>query len=337
MSMPVTTTLGTPCSVKWTPEWRDRIDHDERQLNRRICGAHTPACTPCKLSSTHPNGRCRFHGGHPDIGAPLGNRNAVIHGLYSRRLKQCGIHCPLWSACPMAGPDVLALDPTERPACVYEQQDYDQTIKELLSCAASETRDETDELETDDETAHNPCTASEGLCHSQLCTSAQSSDLRGNSPGDSDSDWDNDDDAYERYLSQYAKLDEATESDAPTPLAEPIAHNVALLQAMLNRAAATLTLHSLTDQTEASSDTYRMTSTKISAMLNAFLKIARELRAWLRYIPGVLPATGKPKKTPSQRPMGLAEYAKPILERAEGVLEDALEFQANLDAQTESP
>ena len=46
-----------------------------------LCGARTRAGSPCK-NPAMPNGRCRMHGGK--AGAPLGNRNALKHGLYSR-------------------------------------------------------------------------------------------------------------------------------------------------------------------------------------------------------------------------------------------------------------
>ncbi len=101
-----TTKRGTPLSPKWDQEWITQDELVENQLGRRICGAHSPAWTPCTLGSDHVNGRCRYHGGHSGIGAPLGNRNAMIHGLYSRRLQQCGSHCPLWQTCPLPSKDV---------------------------------------------------------------------------------------------------------------------------------------------------------------------------------------------------------------------------------------
>lgn len=55
--------MGTPCCEKWDAEWIEQVDRIEQQLGHRICGAHSPAWTPCKLTSTHENGRCRFHGG----------------------------------------------------------------------------------------------------------------------------------------------------------------------------------------------------------------------------------------------------------------------------------
>ena len=65
---PTQTDQGTPCSPKWDPDWIAEVDYTERQLGHRICGAHTPINTPCKLTSTHKNGRCRFHGGIDNIG-----------------------------------------------------------------------------------------------------------------------------------------------------------------------------------------------------------------------------------------------------------------------------
>ena len=140
----LSTTLGTPASTHWDADWLAEVDHVEAELGHRICGAHTPAWTPCKLTSTHPNGRCRFHGG-----APGGNRNAWIHGLYSRRLQQCGDHCPLWNHCPMAGKDVLSLQPSERPHCVYEQEGFDATVLSFRSIGLRPMR--ADQLTTERE------------------------------------------------------------------------------------------------------------------------------------------------------------------------------------------
>jgi hypothetical protein len=122
---PTETKRGTPYSKKWDQKWRDFVDTVEDQKNRRCCGAHAPDGTPCQLMSTHENGRCRFHGGVHGIGAPKDNVNARIHGLYSRRLQQCGSHCPQWKTCLFAGPDVLKLDPAHRPLCAYEQREID--------------------------------------------------------------------------------------------------------------------------------------------------------------------------------------------------------------------
>lgn len=120
-----TTKRGTPFSKKWESDWCETVEATENKLNRRCCGAHAPDGTPCRLESTHKNGRCRFHGGIDGIGAPKGNTNAQLHGLYSRRLQQCGSHCPQWKTCLFAGKDVDRQQPKHRPICAYEQQEYD--------------------------------------------------------------------------------------------------------------------------------------------------------------------------------------------------------------------
>lgn len=101
------TAKGTLCARSWPDEWVAEVEAVEARLGRRICGARTMEGTPCVLGSTHASGRCRFHGGFDLTGAPKGNRNAVLHGLYSRRLLVCGRHCAQWEVCPLAGEDVL--------------------------------------------------------------------------------------------------------------------------------------------------------------------------------------------------------------------------------------
>ena len=98
-----TTARGTPCARGWDEEWIEVVERREADLGRRICGARTIGGTPCTLPSDHASGRCRHHGGFPLTGAPAGNRNGVIHDLYSRRLMVCGTHCPAWQTCPMGG------------------------------------------------------------------------------------------------------------------------------------------------------------------------------------------------------------------------------------------
>lgn len=119
------TPLGTPISKKWDAEWIETVETTEAELGRRCCGAHAPDDTPCQLEASHANGRCRFHGGRPGIGAPKGNTNARIHGLYARRLQTCGEHCPNWSTCPLAVDDVLKLNEKHRPICAFEQEEHD--------------------------------------------------------------------------------------------------------------------------------------------------------------------------------------------------------------------
>ncbi|HIJ65265.1 MAG TPA: hypothetical protein HPP77_04870, partial [Candidatus Hydrogenedentes bacterium] len=127
------TKRGTKCSRVWQDDWIERVEKTEAELGRPICGARTMAGTPCTLGSNHPSGRCRFHGGFDLTGAPKGNRNAVLHGLYSRRLQVCGTHCPQWESCPCAGDDVLALPLKERPTCPYEQTEYNTVLTDVLA------------------------------------------------------------------------------------------------------------------------------------------------------------------------------------------------------------
>ncbi len=50
------------------------------------CGAKTRKGTPCQAPAMA-NGRCRMHGGCSP-GAPLGNTNALKHGLYTREARE---------------------------------------------------------------------------------------------------------------------------------------------------------------------------------------------------------------------------------------------------------
>ena len=123
------TALGTLAAPGWSRDWLARVDKDELALGRRICGAMSPNMTPCTLVSDHRSGRCRYHGGVPDVGPPNDNENARVHGLYSRRLQRCGTHCPLWESCAFSGEDVLALPVKQRPHCAYEREEYAALIR----------------------------------------------------------------------------------------------------------------------------------------------------------------------------------------------------------------
>lgn len=107
------TKFGTPCARAWDAKWVRLVERRETDVGRRICGARTVGGVPCLLPSDHDSGRCRHHGGFPLTGAPEENRNAVVHGLYSRRLMVCGTHCPAWHSCPMGGG---ACEPSRRDA-----------------------------------------------------------------------------------------------------------------------------------------------------------------------------------------------------------------------------
>jgi len=132
----VSTSMGTPRAASWDDEWLDAVEAVETRVGRRICGARLLDGTPCELGSTHRSGRCRFHGGFELTGAPRGNRNAYIHGLYSRRLRTCGDHCPNWESCPMAqehgGADLAGVPLAKRPVCPYEQAEYNTALADAL-------------------------------------------------------------------------------------------------------------------------------------------------------------------------------------------------------------
>jgi hypothetical protein len=280
-----TTKLGTPLSSKWDQEWIAKVEHIEKQLKRRVCGAHSPAWTPCKLGSDHPNGRCRYHGGHSGIGAPLGNRNAMIHGLYSRRLQQCGEHCPLWQTCPMPNKDIEALPHKKRPFCPYEKQEYDAVTFSLRKEKVTKEKPiASDDALADAENTDSP--VAEGATISFGSTFSFSKDK---------------------------VEEEAVGQEAAETL---LHHNIATFQVMLTRAQAALGWSTFTEESRADGEKYSMRSSKVSAMLQAQLRIARELRQWLRLLAtdAVRLALNIPASSPPSKgdqggciPMGLAD------------------------------
>ena len=48
------------------------------------CGAKTRRGTPCQSPAVRGKKRCRMHGGAKGSGAPLGNKNALKHGFYTK-------------------------------------------------------------------------------------------------------------------------------------------------------------------------------------------------------------------------------------------------------------
>jgi hypothetical protein len=135
---PTTTRRGTPSARSWGPDWIARVEEREETLDRRICGARTIGHAPCPAPSTHPSGRCGHHGGFDLTGAPEGNRNAVVHNLYARRLMPCGNHCPAWRSCPLGGgaadngKEMLARPPVDRPTCPFEQAEYTAVVTDAM-------------------------------------------------------------------------------------------------------------------------------------------------------------------------------------------------------------
>jgi hypothetical protein len=119
-------------------------------------------------------------------------------------------------------------------------------------------------------------------------------------------------------------------------------HNIATFQVMLTRAQAALGWSTFTEESRADGEKYSMRSVKVGAMLQAQLRIARELRQWLRLLATDavrlalnIPASSPPSKGDqggcSHESMGLADLVQPLLQRSEGVIEDAVEFQRRLD------
>ena len=237
------TDLGTLCAGGWDRDWVARVNELEAQLGRRVCGARCLDGSSCPRVSKHESGRCAHHGGHHLTGAPDGNLNARLHGLYAMRLQVCGPHCARWESCPFAEADILELPKTQRPNCVFEQEEY-------------------------------------------------------------------------------VALTEASASD-PDEQPETVAlrHTTALLQVMVGRAAAALAVQPLTEVTRASTEQYSMESTKTSAALEAFLRLAREHRRYVRELSRVAPPP--PPEEPKE--ICYPDMMKPILKEADGILEDCLE------------
>jgi len=320
-----TTALGTPLSARWDAAWIAEVEQVESQLNRRICGAHTPAWTPCKLGPNHDNGRCRFHGGHPKIGAPKGNLNAVTHGLYMRRLQQCGTQCPLWQMCPLAGRDVLALDPKERPYCAYETEEYVATLKTL-------TKTESDR---EGECPREPSIASRRAAENAEEGPPQNPQGEGDrlrQPHDDNQPQREDVDKDLASSGAQPPDDDAISFGSPFAFAKEkvdIFHNIALYQTMLSRATAAVRVFGLTDEYLSEGENFRASSTRVGAILNAQLRIARELRQWIRLaandaVQGLFGMRADESDPEDDAPRGLPDIAKEVLAQTEGVLEQCL-------------
>ncbi len=107
--------------------------------------------------------------------------------------------------------------------------------------------------------------------------------------------------------------------------------NVAMYQVMLTRAQAALGVARLVEDTVAEGERYSMKSSKVSALLQAELRIGRELRQWIRLLANdaVRFALGldacRPEEPEPERELGLPDIMVPILKAAEGVLEECLE------------
>ncbi|MDC1089796.1 HGGxSTG domain-containing protein [Emcibacteraceae bacterium] len=56
----------------------------EPMMNSSRCGAKTRKGLPCKSPAVHGKKRCRMHGGAEGSGAPVGNKNALKSGFYTK-------------------------------------------------------------------------------------------------------------------------------------------------------------------------------------------------------------------------------------------------------------
>ena len=316
-TQPRRTALGSPCSRAWDNDWIAIVNAAEQELERRICGARTLAGTPCTLQPNHKNGRCRFHGGFDLTGAPKGNRNAVLHGLYSRRLQVCGAHCPQWTTCPLSGEDVehlgrprqrgrvnktmvsyqaasgnshdVATPKRHRPAREGEPPSEPQSMPTPAPGPAREG-------EAPSEPAHAPSSGSDGASPSRE-TDARPEALRnlGKTPVLMTCPYEQAE--YNAVFND--ALASAERKHTPDPLDLHHAHTVALLHVMMSRAAAALRAYPFVDVIRATGKHYRMESSRVSPYFDAFIRIAREYRALLRLLEPARQAARNPAERPS--------------------------------------
>ena len=319
------TKLGTPHAHTWDDVWADCVQQCEAELGRRICGAKTLAGNPCTLTSRHKTGRCAFHGGTDAIGAPVGNSNARIHGLYARRLQRCGTHCPMWQHCPFADAQVLKLDPPERPNCAYETAEYEEVLQALSAPFV-------------DEHPHVGSHHSRGMQNVAWASSPSQLDGQATLTPNLDSRFrENDEFEFETEPHGSIRVNPPNRSNPRTDSIAPQVHNLALLQVMVSRAAAALSVVPLTDDVTSDSERYHMHTTKVHAALDAFIRLAREHRATLAQYHREQEDARKARVETAKNGYvpSLADLAAPILERADGVLEEAIAAENERRAYTE--
>ena len=110
-------------------------------------------------------------------------------------------------------------------------------------------------------------------------------------------------------------------------------HNIATFQVMFTRAQRALSVHAYTQETRQEGKDYSSSSTKISSLLQAMTWIAREHRQWIRLLANkaVCTALGLSRtaaKGEAPGPLSLGDIMKPIIEKTEDILEDALKEEA---------
>ena len=74
----------TEYRLRMAPHKRSQPPNVEAMLSSARCGAKTRSGKPCRSPAVKGKRRCRMHGGAPGSGAPLGNKNALKHGNYTR-------------------------------------------------------------------------------------------------------------------------------------------------------------------------------------------------------------------------------------------------------------
>src|SRR5271170_7229184 len=63
----------------------DQVRNTVPMLSSQRCGSKTRSGKPCMSPAVSGKKRCRMHGGAFGSGAPLGNKNALKHGLFTRK------------------------------------------------------------------------------------------------------------------------------------------------------------------------------------------------------------------------------------------------------------
>ncbi len=258
---PRATTRGTPCALSWDDAWVAQIEAREQAADRRICGARSIGGRPCPLPSDHPSGRCRHHGGFPLTGAPADNRNAVIHGLYSRRLLICGTHCPAWQSCPMGGGSTFTLEEEKgSPGSIGLRPMENEPESAIYDAGSPSThhRPEADATRTARPTSYGQQLLKLPLSERPLCPFEQA-----------------------EYNAVVTDLMHRTMARPENSYGLHLAHQIALITVMVSRAARALALKPFTEKMERTAEDYYMSVEKPSAGLIAFEKLSRELRRWI--------------------------------------------------------
>ena len=68
-----------------------KLDHPRNtgpMLESPRCGAKTRSGQSCRSPAVNGKKRCRMHGGAHGSGAPRGNKNALKHGMYTKKVME---------------------------------------------------------------------------------------------------------------------------------------------------------------------------------------------------------------------------------------------------------